>query len=245
MVSGIVPDCSDASSSTFATFGRNAGEPVRIWDARKIHSHLCEIIPLGGGRRAQASVGAVAWSISRPGIISIAVGNSIKQYDTCSPGSRALPVGVSYLDDDFVDRGSATSGDDDSMVIQCLAYQPQIFHHGFDAAKLTSSGTTTTTITSPLELFPHRALAVTSQGQIHVIPELQVAPIAVSKRDGRIASCLGGTVWIGPTTEGMFVLLLVSTCMNAIHLSVPHRNYHQVPRQWNVVQSHPRTFLHG
>ena len=98
MVSGIVPDCNAAM--IFATFGRNAGEPVRVWDARMNQSPVCEIplprsIRRGGG--GGGGVGAVAWSISRPGVLSVGFEDSIRNYDTRSPGSRALPVGVSYL----------------------------------------------------------------------------------------------------------------------------------------------------
>lgn len=195
MVSGIVPDSSGTSSSIFATFGSNIGEPVKIWDARKINSHVGEIIPsTGGGYRTGACVSAVAWSIARPGVLSIAIGNSIRNYDTHSHGSRALPVGVSYVDGI---RDSSSGNDDDESMIQCLVYQPQIFRRGPEAAQSSSKD-----IGNPFELYPHRALAVSSMGQIQVIPELQAAPIAVSKRDGRVANSLGGTVWIGPTTEG-------------------------------------------
>lgn len=194
MVSGIVPDNSGSNSSIFATFGRNVGEPVKIWDARKIQSHVGEIIPSGAGRRSGACVSAVAWSISHPGVISIAIGNSIKNYDTRSHGLRAMPVGVSYVD-------SCDHGDDDTNIIQCLAYQPQIFRSGPEAAKSASS----TIIANPLELYRRRALAVTSTGRIQVVPESQIAPVAISIRDGRVANSLGRAVWIGPTTEGMFV----------------------------------------
>ena len=177
-VHGIVPDMTCPTMSTFATFGRNVGEPVKIWDARMMDSTITEITPQNGG------VSSVAWSYARPGVLSIAIGDSIRNYDTRSPGSRSLPVGVSYLD--------AASADDaeDDVFIQCLAYQPQFFD-----TEASSSDT------NPFEYYPHRKLAVTSQGQIQVIPELYTAPLSISKRDGRVASCLGGTVWIGPTTD--------------------------------------------
>ncbi len=196
VVSGIVSDCSGTNSSIFATFGRNVGEPVKIWDARKIHSPLDEIVPTGGSRRSGARVSAVAWSVSRPGVLSIAVGNSIRNYDTRSHGSRAFPVGVSYMDNSC----ESGNGDDDTLFIQCLAYQPQSFRSGAEAAKSASTVTT-----NSFEFYPHRALAATSMGQVRVIPESQVAPVAISNRDGRVANSLGGTVWIGPTTEGMLV----------------------------------------
>ncbi|KAL3809188.1 hypothetical protein ACHAXA_000707, partial [Cyclostephanos tholiformis] len=195
MVSGIVPDCN--ATMTFATFGRNAGEPVRVWDARMNQSPLSEIALPQSSRRGVgigAGVGGVAWSISRPGVLSIAFEDSIRNYDTRSPGSRALPVGVSYMRDE---DGAYSDGDDDFKSVQCLAYQPQSFRDSSGQAAAEDYETK-----NPFEFYPHRMLLVTSRGQIQVIPESQVASLAISSRDGRIASVLGGTVWIGPTSEG-------------------------------------------
>lgn len=172
-VSGIVPDLTCPTKSTFATFGINVGEPVKIWDARMMESTLTEITP------NNESVSSINWT--RPGVLSVAIGCSIRSYDTRSPGSRSLPVGVSYLD------GISTDEEDDLLSIQCLAYQPQ---------------ETQSTRPSSLDFYPHRTLAVTNQGQIQVIPESYTAPLAISKRDGRIASALGSTVWIGPKDKG-------------------------------------------
>ena len=172
-VSGIVPDLTCPTKSTFATFGINVGEPVKIWDARMMESTLTEITP------NNESVSSISWT--RPGVLSVAIGCSIRSYDTRSPGSRSLPVGVSYLD------GSSTDEEDDLLSIQCLAYQPQ---------------ETLSTSPSSLDFYPHRTLAVTNQGQIQVIPESYTALLAISKRDGRIASALGGTVWIGLKDKG-------------------------------------------
>ena len=206
MVSGIVPDCNAAM--IFATFGRNAGEPVRVWDARMNQSPVCEIplprsIRRGGG--GGGGVGAVAWSISRPGVLSVGFEDSIRNYDTRSPGSRALPVGVSYL---FCGGGGAANDEDDVVdefpSVQCLAYQPQLFRDSSPgrAAADGSAPATVAASMNPFEFYPHRALAVTSRGRIQVVPESQIAPLSISSRDGRIASGLGSTVWIGPTTRG-------------------------------------------
>jgi len=211
MVSGIVPDPNCPTKTVFATFGRNAGEPVKIWDARSMNTTMSEIIvppQCGAGSGSTASggggVSAVAWSIARSGVLSIAVGDSIRNYDTRSPGSRALPVGVSYLDDADVDASGNAGGGGDDLFVQCLAFQPQFFAGGGQMDSTSSDSNTTTKVkkTDPFEFYPHRTLAVSSQGQIQAIPECHAAPLAVSKRDGRIATGLGGTVWIGPTTDG-------------------------------------------
>lgn len=213
-VAGIVPDNVNCPTKmVFATFGRNVGEPVKIWDARMMDSTLGEIIPPpppqqnnhGGG------VSAIAWSIrpERPGVLSVAIGNTVRTYDTRSPGSRALPVSVSYVD---------TDGGGDDIFVQSLSFQPQTFcddssgrssslhlpiesiASDFDAAIAVGQAAST----NPFESYPHRTLAVTSQGQMKVIPESQAAPLAISKRDGRIVIGLGGTVRVGPSTDGMF-----------------------------------------
>jgi len=203
VVSGIAEDVFCPTKSTFATFGTNAGEPVKIWDSRKMHGTLGEI-RVG----ASCSVSAISWSTARPGTLSVAIGDSIGSYDTRTPGSRALPVGVSYMN----------NGGENAFV-QCLAPQPQLYSKRYggrrSSTKLPLDSTTDADFehvdtsssakrysTNPFEFYPHRTLVVSSKGLIEAIPEYPVAPIAISKRDGRIAHGLGGMVCIGPTTEG-------------------------------------------
>ena len=184
-VAGIVPDIHCSANMVFATFGRNAGEPVKIWDARMMDSTLAEIVPPQPGGSGGGGVNAIAWSIARSGVLSIGVGNSIRNYDTRSPGSRSLPVGVSYLDTDGIE--------DEDAFVQNLAYQPQNF-------RPSGANSASQQIANPFELYPHRTLAVSSQGQMKVIPESPAASLAISSRDGRIASSCGGTVWMGTPT---------------------------------------------
>lgn len=158
---------------------------------------------------ASCSVSAISWSTARPGILSVAIGDSIGSYDTRTPGSRALPVGVSYMN----------NGGENAFV-QCLAHQPQLYSESnggrHSSAKLPLDCTTDADFqqvdtsssakihsTNPFEYYPHRTLVVSSKGLIEAIPEYSVAPIAISRRDGRIARGLGGMVCIGPTTEGL------------------------------------------
>ena len=171
-VSGIVPDDCCPTKTVFATFGRNVGEPVKIWDARMMDSTLGEIrVPTGG-------ISAVAWSNERPGELAIAIGDSIRTFYTRAPGSRALPVNVSYV-----------GNGEEELNLQCLAFQPQTDSPAPAAKK-------------QFGYYPHRILTVSSRGEVNIIPESQVAPIAISKRDGRIAHGLGDTVWVGAPTEG-------------------------------------------
>ena len=195
MVSGILPE-SYNNNNIFATFGRNASETVKVWDVRMNQSPVSEITlpPSNRGNSSRCGiVNAVTWLMPGPGILSIAYEDSIRNYDTSSPGSRAVPVGVSYLSsDDGV--WVANNGDvgDDYLSVQCLITQPQSFTYSSknNAAKSNTH--------NPFEYYPHRSLAVTLRGQVHVIPESQIAPLAVSKRDGRVASAL----YISNTTRG-------------------------------------------
>ena len=98
-VLGIVPD--PFAAMTFATFGRNADEPVRVWDARMNHSPVSEM-PLprsirrgrggGFGFGGGGGVGAVAWLVSRLGVLSVGFKDTILHYNTRGPGSRAVAL---------------------------------------------------------------------------------------------------------------------------------------------------------
>jgi hypothetical protein len=113
------------------------GEPVKIWNAR-LDSTLGEtVVPY----QTNMGVIAIAWSIARPGVLSISVGDSIRNYVTRSPGSRALPVGVSYLDNDDVDDDSGAGGGA-SLFVQYLAYQPQFFRGDSSSSTYLNSSNT-------------------------------------------------------------------------------------------------------
>eukprot|EP00804_Cyclotella_cryptica_P030241 CCRYP_017117-RA/>CCRYP_017117-RA protein AED:0.04 eAED:0.04 QI:260/1/1/1/0.83/0.85/7/841/1309 len=191
-VSGIVPDVSCPTKSVFASFGCNAGEPVKIWDARMMDSTIGEI---RAGPNSGMGVSAIAWSPERAGFLSIAIGGTIRTYDTKAPGSRSLPVEVSYI-----------GGDEDSF-LQDIAFQPQVFCGAKPSSVLFPKGGVDTSAleqgaVNPFEFYPNRILVVSSKGDTDLVPESCVAPLAVSKRDGRIAHSLGSYVWIGDTTEG-------------------------------------------
>ena len=93
--------------------------------------------------------------------------------------------------------------------VQCLALQPQVYRDEKQPISVQVPGDPASPKApvwrNPFEFYPHRTMAVSSQGQIKVIPESHAAPLAVSKRDGRVATGLGGTVWIGSTTDGMYL----------------------------------------
>lgn len=178
-VAGIVPDGNCSTKSIFATFGNNADEPVKIWDARMMDSTIGEIRAGPCSSNPSLGVSAVAWSPSEQGFLTIAIGDTLKSYDTKTPGSRSLPVEVSYTD----------GNDYDSL--QDFSFQPA----------LPRSHTS-----NPIRVMPSRILVVTTKGDTDMLAESHVAPLSISKRDGRIAYSLGGSVWIGGATEGKYAM---------------------------------------
>ena len=176
-VSGIVANEGCPTKSVFASFGRNTGEPVKLWDSRMMDSPIGEIRAGPCTSNTNLGVSMIAWSpTDRRGFLTIAIGNTIKTYDTKTPGSRSLPVEVSYVDGDDINS------------LQDVKFQPTPFN-------------------LPLQTLPKRILVVSSKGDTHVIPESYGAPVSVSKRDGRIAHAFGGKVWVGNATKGELIIM--------------------------------------
>ena len=95
-------------SNVFATFGRGVKEPVKLWDSRRMDACLGEI-KMGDDE----AVSAAAWAIqpNRSGMLTLAVGDVLKTYDTSASGSRPTLVGY---------RHSPSSG------IQSMAFIPTV-----------------------------------------------------------------------------------------------------------------------
>ena len=151
----------------FATFGRGAKEPVKIWDARRMDASLGEI-KMGEAE----TVSAVAWSThpARSGTLMLAVGDALKMFDTSVSGSRPALTGM---------RQCPASA-------QSVAFQPGVMDHG----SANDGGD------ASAEFYPHRMLAVQGDGAVSDVATYQAAPIDISKRDGRIGFCLGRSAWI-------------------------------------------------
>ena len=175
-VAGIIADEFCPTKNVFASFGHNVGEPVKIWDARMMDSTIGEIRTGSCNSNSNIGVSAVAWS-STQGLLTIGIGDTIKTYDTKTPGSRSLPVEVSYIGDDY-----------DSL--QDFALQP-----------LSASSQDSSNLFTKSNL-PQRILVVSSKGDIDMLPKSHVAPLSISNRDGRVSHALGETVWIRNPSEG-------------------------------------------
>lgn len=89
----------DPTSDLFATFSRGSvGEPVKLWDMRRMDSCVSEI-KLDSKRYSGAdlassdlpSVADIGWDTSASGVLSIATNESLKFYDTrINPSRPAL-----------------------------------------------------------------------------------------------------------------------------------------------------------
>ena len=157
-------------SNVFATFGRGLKEPVKLWDARRMDACLGEI-----KMSDEEAVSAAAWAIqpNRSGMLTLAVGDALKTYDTSASGSRPVLVGFRHSQCD----------------IQSMAFVPTMSRQGEGNA-------------TDSDFCPHRMLAVPDDGVIQDIPTFQAAPLDISKRDGRIGFCLGQNAWIGAEGDG-------------------------------------------
>ena len=192
-------------SNVFATFGRGLKEPVKLWDARRMDACLGEI-KMGD----EEAVSAAAWAIqpNRSGMLTLAVGDALKTYDTSASGSRPVLVGFRH-----------SQGD-----IQSMAFVPTMSRQGESNA-------------TDSDFYPHRMLAVPDDGDIQDIPTFQAAPLDISKRDGRIGFCLGQNAWIGAEGDGKHkddcdVFVLSFVCILSYLLLSPLQFDFKCLRQW-------------
>lgn len=165
--------------NVFATFSRGLAEPVKLWDVRKMDSCIAEIKthanqPSHKGetdKELPSFVSAIAWDTSSEGILSIAVGNELKFYNTRVNLSRPILSHKSHSDGP----------------LQCMTFPPK--------EKITTKR-------KNHPFIPQRILAVYNNGTVTDLPVHQVSPVALSSRDGRVASALGSHLCFGSTTEG-------------------------------------------
>ncbi len=137
------------------------------------------------------NVSAVAWDVSSPGsstgsgMLSVALGDCVRYYDTRVNPSRPSLVRMT---------NSMNS-------IQAVAFRPSStkYRKGLDRGG-GSGGNVTSTSSS------HRMFVVEQDGTVRDLPLHQVAPVAISPRDGRISNSVGSDVWVGETTEGTLIL---------------------------------------
>lgn len=160
--------------SFFATYSRTAvGEPIKLWDARHLESPWSEI-KIGGFTALTAVANSVQWSTLHPGILSVAVGDILQEYDTVSSTSRPILVNSVKMPKPILDFA----------------------HYPFDKLKdsVTRCGTRDAEQEVFAELFPKRIVAVDCDLSINAIAAHRIAPLAVSHRTGQVINSLNRTM---------------------------------------------------
>lgn len=178
-----------------ATFSRSGGDPVKLWDIRRMDSVVSEIKMTSSNSArvsqtstskatAQNRIEAVKWSSDEPGMLSVAIGEIVQDFDTSS-GSRPVLVRSNQ-----VLQGGCIK---DLALYSSTNIIPVAAEHESDD------------ITDRLvkTLYPRRMLVVLEDRTVcDMAKHGGLAPLAISRRDGRLVHALGNTVWVGSTTGG-------------------------------------------
>jgi hypothetical protein len=174
----------------FATYCRTADEPVKLWDARRMDSareiKVATVVQTNQTYNpsifSSTSVQNVRWSTLEPGTISISVGDTVYDYETFTSGSRFLV-----------------------HTRTVYTKEPLL---GFCLYPYSTTSTEPTSTPRPpekrviSELYPNRMVAIFPDRTVHDLPKHTLAPVAISRRDGRLVHAHGRTLWIGPTGKG-------------------------------------------
>jgi WD40 repeat protein len=179
-----------------ATFSRTEGEPVKLWDVRRMDSVVSEIkvaLPTNSKAYPETSqppvVSSIKWSTLESGTLSVAIGDSVQDYDTSS-GSRPVLVHVNY----------AKEG---QSIVDLALYEGQKQHR--ESVQSRSSRLIEV-------LYPRRMLAVLGDRTVCDMAKHTNSPVAISRRDGRLVHALGRTLWVGSTNEGPCAMESLQMC---------------------------------
>lgn len=161
-----------------ATFGQTAGEPVKMWDTRRLDTAVGEIKISSGN-----AVEAIEWSQQFPGNLSVALGDSVQTYDTSASLSR--PV----------------------LAKQCRAELPimdfALYPHVTRNMNNNEAGDNEHTQQQGVsELFRNRMLVVLADKSVKDMATNTTAPLAISRRDGCLAHAFDGALWVEPSWKG-------------------------------------------
>ena len=192
-----------------ATFCRSVGEPVKLFDIRRMDSVVAEIRLTNTGdshnagtnttstsksftmqRLQQAKVEAVQWSLTEPGMLSIASGEVIQEYDT-NTGSRPSLVRTNRISK----TGKSIKGI--ALYRGKEASQEKDTDSDLDQASTDNKSDKLLSL-----LYPKRLLAVLDDQSIEDMAKDTTAPLAISRRDGRLVHALGPHLFMGASSEG-------------------------------------------
>lgn len=177
-VHGIEIDC--LRPNLLASFCRAAGEPVKLWDIRRMDSVLGEVkvVPSAASSTPGSDViEAIKWVLHEPGILSVASGGTLHDFDT-KVSSRPALVAVQHTH-----MGSR---------IRDFALCPNRKDNGPSEAPFVD------------KLYSHRALTVLEEGEVFDMAKHTNAPVCISHRDGRVIHSLGATLFVEPLRSEKF-----------------------------------------
>ncbi len=217
-----------------ATFCRSVGEPVKLFDIRRMDSVVGEIrltnindnhnagnstasIPksFSAQRLQQVKAEAIQWSFIEPGMLTVASGDSIQEYDTNS-GSRPSLVRTNrvskagkFIKAIALYRGKESSesplavvpsnskvadSDTDGLVAE------EKNDYGDNALNSVRNDDKADRLLSLI--YPKRLLAVLEDQTIEDMAKDTNVPLAISRRDGRLVHALGPHLFMGSSSEG-------------------------------------------
>lgn len=136
----------------------------------------------------QIKVETVRWSTAEPGVLCVAIGESVQEFDTSST-SRPVLIRVNHHS-----KPGSTIQD---IALYSSSSKPK-------PRPAESIKTETTPSTRLLNALYSRRMVVMLDDRtvVDMAKHNGVAPLAISRRDGRLVHALGPTVWVGPTTIG-------------------------------------------
>ena len=192
---------SNTSSSSSSTNVKNAIlpnetfspiDPIKLWDIRKLEKEK----PVGEIKLLQDKSGTVhdiAWNTQSTGTLVVAMGNTIRYFDTLTSITRPILTQMSHCDEPI---GSIAFPFPSKMKKNTSSiHLPKNTSSNMDGSLLSSS-------VDHNDMIPARMLAVSKRGKMNDLATFQLAPLSISSRDGRIAHTLGKLLWIGNTTDG-------------------------------------------
>lgn len=197
-----------------ATFCRAVGEPVKLFDIRRMEKAVSEIkisssslyqestsLANAGQRAQQSKVEAVKWSLLEPGMLTVATDDSIQHYDTSSGGRPTLVnanrcrAGTTVKDIALYQGKQEMTPKDAEPTKDVFENSQHDDHEGvLDISKVSEN--------LLRMLYPRRILAAMGDHTIQDIATDCVAPVAISHRDGRLIHAFGPHLFVGPPTVG-------------------------------------------
>jgi hypothetical protein len=163
-----------------ATYSRSVGEAVKLWDIRRMDSVVSEI-KISVASKEPTVVSSVKWSTQESGLLSVAIGSSVHDYDTTSSGSRPILLRVNQ-------------GKGQAIMDVALYERPKI------VSKVHEEATQSNRLIA--QLYPRRMLTVLKDKTVCDMAKHTYAPLAISRRNGQLVHALGRTLWVGSTSQG-------------------------------------------